>query len=351
MHLDHSSSDEPLPAGLVAPVCLDPTGMCGPTEGQARGRRWRRTSQGRYVASTVDGSRVEQRIVEAAAVLPEVAGVTGWAGLRWLGGDWFSGLSTGGQSSRPVVIVTADANVRDQPGIVISQERLDPAELVVARGLVVTWPERSACFEARYSASLAEAVVAWDMAAFHDLVSTEEAWTYCLSHPGWTGIPRARKSLALAVENSWSPMETRLRLVWELEAGLPRPLCNVPIFDRSGNHLGTPDLFDPERAVIGEYDGALHLEGARRARDLVREGELRNHGLEYATVLSTDMRTGGRVAERIWSAYRRARPVPERQRSWTLTPPPWWRATTTVAQRRLLSQQGLERLLPNRRAA
>ena len=40
----------------------------------------------------------------------------------------------------------------------------------------------------------------------------------------------------------------------------PRPLCNVPVFDRFGQHIGTPDLLDPVAGVVGEYDGALHLE-------------------------------------------------------------------------------------------
>ena len=55
-----------------------------------------------------------------------------------------------------------------------------------------------------------------------------------------------------------------MRLVWELDAGHPRPLCNVPLFDRHGRHLATPDLVDPGAGVVGEYDGAVHLTGAQR---------------------------------------------------------------------------------------
>ena len=44
---------------------------------------------------------VEQRILEAAAVLPEHGDVTGWAGLRWMGGQWFSGVGVNGLE-RPV---------------------------------------------------------------------------------------------------------------------------------------------------------------------------------------------------------------------------------------------------------
>ena len=214
-----------------------------------------------------------------------------------------------------MTIVTADANVRPQPGIVISQERLNPAELFLHDTIALTIPVRSACFEARYAPSLYAATEVWDMAAFSDLVSLNEARAYADAHPGWTGIPQARTSLALADENSWSPQETWLRLVWELEAGLPRPRCNVPIFDTRGHLVGTPDLFDPVRGVVGEYDGALHLARAQRARDVVREETFRRHGLEYVTIVAEDLHQPGRAADRIWSTYQRARPLPAAHRS------------------------------------
>ncbi len=56
-----------------------------------------------------------------------------------------------------------------------------------------------------------------------------------------------------------------MRMIWVVDAGLPRPLCNMPIFDRHGRHIGTPDLLDPVAGVVGEYDGALHLAGEQRA--------------------------------------------------------------------------------------
>ena len=67
----------------------------------------------------------EQRIVEAAAVLPAYGGVTGWAALRWMGAQWMSGLSSDGQT-RPVVLVTAGDDIRPQAGIDVSAERLKP---------------------------------------------------------------------------------------------------------------------------------------------------------------------------------------------------------------------------------
>ena len=81
---------EGLRPGTVWPVGIDPWGTDGPTRGSARGPRYRRTSHGLYVPADVERT-VEQRIVEAAALLHGWGGVTGWAALRWLGGYWFDG--------------------------------------------------------------------------------------------------------------------------------------------------------------------------------------------------------------------------------------------------------------------
>lgn len=273
--------------GLVAPVRLDPSGAAGPTVAQARGPGWRRTSYGYYVPSYVDGEVVEQRILEASAVLPSYGGVTGWAALRWMGAHWFSGLGPGGVEL-PVCLATGATVIREQPGIQPSTERLDPRDLTSHDGLRLTSAVRSVCFEMRYAPSERRAVVDLDMAAYSDLVSIAELREFADRHSGWTGIPQCRSALPHADENSWSPREVMMRSVWTMDAGLPRPLCNVPIFDRTGRHVGTPDLLDPLAGVIGEYDGSLHLEGRQRHKDVSREGEFRSLGLEYATMLAGD---------------------------------------------------------------
>lgn len=336
-------------AGLVQPVRVDPSGANGPTKNQARGKRWRRTSHGYYVPAGVDGTLPEQRIVEAAAVLPAFGGVTGWAALRWGGGAWFDGTAAGGRVARPVVLATGYCDVLSQAGVTISQERLGPTELIELDGLPLTSMVRSVVFEMRYASTLRLAVVAIDMAAYNDLVSLEEVADYALSHPGWTGIPQVRKAIALADENSWSPWETRMRLAWVLDAGLPRPLCNVPVFDRVGNHIGTPDIFDEEAGVVGEYDGSLHLEGAQRARDVRREELFRRHGLEYFTMLAGDAADPTRLVDRMLATRRRALWRAPAERSWSITPPAWWTESDTVVRRRELDATARARVLRLRR--
>ncbi len=341
----------PARPGLVAPVRVDPTGVDGPTRKQARGRQWRTTTRGLVVPASVDGTNAEQRVVEAAELLQVGEAVTGWAALAWQEARWFTGTGADDSVLLPVPLVTA-RHVLAQPGITISQEFLGPGERQFVDGVVITAPLRSVCFEARSAASLTGAVVAVDMAAYSDLVSIDELAAYVAAQMAPTGIGRAREALALADENSWSPQEVLMRRVWELPGERPRPLCNVPVFDRSGRHVGTPDLLDPVAGVVGEYDSALHLVGAQRTKDVRREGEFRRLGLEYVTMLGSDRLDGfTSFLSRLETAYGRAAYGAERSRPWTITTPPWWIDTTSVAARRNLPPHLRERLLRHRRAA
>ena len=330
---------------VVWPVRVDPAGMLGPTPLEARSRQWRRTTRGLYVPAGVDRLRVEQRIVESASALTGYGGVTGWAALRWLGGYWFGGMAADGHTTLPVTLGTGAHALRVQPGFEVSEERLNPRDLVTVDGLVTTSAVRSVCFLMRYARNLREAVKCFDMAAYSDLVTWREVTLYAAELQGWTGIPQCREALLLADENCWSPMECEMRMIWMVDAGLPRPLTNMPIFDRHGRHLGTPDLLDPVAGVVGEYDGALHLAGEQRARDVRRAEEFRRVGLEVFTVMSADRAEREQMAARMRDARRRARWLPEADRAWTVVPPAWWVPTHTVELRRALSEADRQRWL------
>jgi hypothetical protein len=339
-----------LPEGITWPVGLDPSGATGPTEGHVRGGAWRRTSRGLYVPVQVELT-LDQRIAEAAAVLPAYGGVTGWAGLGWLGACWFDGVRRG--AVLPVTLAVGDRSIRPQPsfGIATSEERLGPQEIEVHSGLRVTEAIRSLFFLMRYAASATEAVQYADMTAYDDLVSRAELRAYVAINAGWTGIERARVGSGDMDENAWSPAEVTMRRVWEHEAGLPRPWCNRPVFDRNGRHLGTPDLIDPVAGVAGEYNSALHLQGAQRSRDVEKEARLRAAGLEFAEMLTGDLANPFPFMARLREAYARAARIPVADRLWTVEPPSWWVSTFTVEQRRALSNQQRERLLGYRRRA
>lgn len=338
---------------LVAPVRVDPTGLAGPTRGQAACPRWRRTSHGLYVpAHVVLG--VEQRILEAGVLLPRFGAVTGWAALRWRRARWFDGTSTGQDGDAPVdLALSATSDLRSQPGIAVCRERWTPYDVETVDGLRVTTAVRSVAFAMRYAASLWKAVTVLDMAAYDDLVSVSEVAQYAGHAPrfglsSWTGIPQCRRAVLLANENSWSPREVWLRLVWELGAGLPRPLMNHPVFDRRGRHVGTPDLIDPGSGTVGQYDSSLHLEGSQRVRDVMRDEAFRAVGLESFSVVTGE--TSDVAARRMIATRERAlsRSGP---RLWTIDPPAYWIPTVTVDQRRALTDDQRERLLRHRHAA
>jgi hypothetical protein len=330
---------------LILPARVDPTGARGPTRGEAQGPDWRSTSHGLHLPASVEVT-TEQRILEAAQVLPAYGGITGWAALHWLGATrWNEGTRADG-TQRPVWLAVGGDDVRPHPGIRVSAERLSPLDLMVVDGISVTTAERSTCFEMRYAANARRAAVILSMAAYHDVVSIEELAQYAARHSGWTGIPQCRVGISLAEENCWSPPELEMVLIWGIDAELPRPLCNQPLFDRGdGSHIGTPDLLDIEAGVVGQYHGTLHLAGRQASIDARAEERYRSVGLETFTMFAADRGHLARMAERMHAARRRARWEAESQRQWTIEYPSWWIPTNTVELRRALTEEQRRRML------
>lgn len=323
--------------GVVAPVPVDPAGLVGPTPRQARGPRWRRVAKNLYVPAGTDPSALEQRIVEAVAGCGPTAAATGWAALAWAGGRWFGGLGPDGCTPLPVPVAIGDRHsVRARPGVEISEDWLFADDITLLDGLPITVPERSVSYEVRRTRSLIPAITVIDMAAHADLVDVESMVAYAVRLGSRPGIVRLREATAASDENVWSPQETGMRIEWRAVRPRARLLCNAPIFDLRGRHLLTPDLIDPLTGVVGEYDGAVHLERGTFRRDLERDALCRDLGLELVTMMSTDRRDVTAFAHRLRSAYGRAGVRSGHQRTWTLERPGWWVDTSTVARRRAL---------------
>jgi hypothetical protein len=182
------------------------------------------------------------------------------------------------------------------------------------------------------------------MMAAAGLTSIGPVSPYVEHHPAWTGVQQCRDALPLADELSRSPQETRLRLIWQLDARRPRPLVNPPVFDLEGTLLGYPDLLDVEAGVVGEYDGEDHRSALRHSSDVTREGLFRDHGLELFRVTGPDMRDPSLVVDRIHAAYRRA--AARHDRSWTLDRPAWWPPSTSLDERLSLRESDPRNLRP-----
>ena len=240
----------PSPAGLVRPVPVDPAGIDGPTAGQAKGPRWRRSSPRLYVPAEVDRSVVEQRILEEAQALPPYGVVTGWAALRLAGGGYFDGREPTDLHELPVpLLVPVDRKIRSRPGIVVVRRPVDVDDTTTLHGVPCARAERAICDEIRRVGQLRAAVRVIDMAYAAQLTTPDRLREYLAARNGRHGIRLARAAHALADPRSRSPQEVDLRLVWQLDARLPRPRMNWPIADDAGRYLGKPDLLCEQLGV------------------------------------------------------------------------------------------------------
>lgn len=307
------------PPRFVRPVRVDPTGVAGPTSAQVRGKRWRRSGRGWALPSDTVFDQPAQRIVEAAAGLGPGEAVTGWGSIHLAGARYFDGTTTIARATLPVrLLVSWDR--RCGSGVSLSRATLSPEEVVLRHGVPCTNVHRALLDELCATRDLRDAVVLVDMVLHAELTSLARFSAYLAAVPRRRGLRMARRAVAMAVEGAESPRETVMRLVWVLDAGLPRPLCNVTVFDLRGKFVARPDLLDPVRGVVGEYDGENHQDTRRRRKDIDREARLRNVGLELFTFVAGELHAREAAARRMLSAVERARRSAHPRR-WTLEPP------------------------------
>jgi hypothetical protein len=310
----------------------------GVTRARLRGPGYQQTSRGFYVPAGVDLSEARQRVLGAAVRTPPGGAVGGWGAARALGVVLCDGLALDGRTLLDVPVVTGGRDVRRTPGIDVWTDALADGDVVDVDGVCVTAPLRT-CFDGvRRSAELVEAVVFADLMLHAELVDLPGMRAYIDDHAGWRGVQQARRALDLAdplARNGW---ETRLRMVWLLEARLPRPLCNPPVFDLQGRLLGYPDLLDPDAGTVGEYDGGGHRRLGQHARDNVREELFEDHGLVVTRATSVDFGDTTALATRMRRAHARGLRRDRRRDRWTLEVPPHWGAMG-ASVRELLDEQ------------
>jgi hypothetical protein len=277
------------------------------------------------VPASVTDDLPEQRILEQSMRLPEGGAVTGWAACRLLGAAFFDGLATDGRTRHQVPLWTGSlAQLTEDEQVRVHRDEMVPGEVTTRYGIPCGRPLRGVFDAARDADDVREAVVAIDMMAAAELVSVRQLRGYVGTQAGMRGVGRVREALDLASEDSRSPNETRVRLIWQLDAGLSRPLVNQPVFDLDGRLLGIVDLLDAAAGVVGEYDGADHRSARRHSADVDRESRLRAAGLEVFRVTGPDVSRREVVVERIRQARARAMRLPLGRRSWTTAPPPDW---------------------------
>lgn len=299
----------PWPAGLVDPAPVDPAGVVGPTRGAAAGPRWRRSSPGLYVPAAVVAS-VEQRVHEQARRLPPDGALGGWAALRVRGAAYVDDADP-----RVPLVVVRPANLRSSPDHRLVRVRaMPPAELV--HGLPCVRAVEALLDVVRRQPDPRRRVVAIDMALAAGVVTREQ-----LDDARRRRAARGLREVQHLVDGrSRSPMESWLRLVWVLDAGLPVPRSNWPLFTLDDYPLGRPDLVSDELGVCVEYDGSAHAGTFRRRTDARRRDGFRDAGLEVVTVVGGGWGREGAVARQLLAARDRSLAW-SRPRGWRLGVP------------------------------
>lgn len=296
----------PFPDNLVHPLPTDPTGEFGPTPSAARCGGWRQTSTGLFVPSAVDSTLVEQRILEVAASLPPGAAVTGWASLRWHGGNHFDGLGPRMEQLPVSVALPLDRDVRSHPSLDKLRSPLGIAEIVELHNVWVTEPNRALFDLMARSPDRRAAAVHGSVACSAGLVSLPEFKEYVGGRRCIAGIVKVRKALKYVDDRVRSPREAELLLVWCLEAGLSRPLMNWPVYDSDGTYLGAADGLSPELALYGEYDSSDHGPNEVGDIDAERDSRFRAVGLTGFRIGKSVFKDPRRRVERILAAARAA---------------------------------------------
>jgi len=112
----------------------------------------------------------------------------------------------------------------------------------------------------------------------HPLLSLDQMNRRVAELEGTAGVARLRAALRLVVPGTDSLYETRTRLAL-IDAGLPTPLVNLPVFVRSVGRTYHLDMAYKHEKVGIEFDGLVHVGDDRqqeidaaRHRDLADEG-------------------------------------------------------------------------------
>ena len=301
----------------------------GTTRGELRGSRWRQTSRGFYVRASESAAPISttQRILDAWVPASGRAIVTGWAAAFVAGVDLLDGIDPWTMAPLPVdLLVPTEAHPRDREGVRYIRTASARLDMIETSGLAVATMPRAAFDGIRYAGDLAEAVAFADACAHAGRLDLTELRQFVERWPNHLGVEQARQAANVADQAARSTWESRLRVCWMMDARLPRPEANKPVFSLDGKLLGIPDLLDEATGFASEFDGQDHRDRHRHHDDNIREERLEGAGLTMSRADSIDLRPRNRpaLAIRLRDGYARALRRDRSSDRWTTTEPDWW---------------------------
>lgn len=161
-------------------------------------------------------------------------------------------------------------NRKPPPKLVVHSDTLLPTEVVVADGIPVTHPARTAFDIGRRTPVRLAALQQLDALVNATGVGADEVAAIMAAHPGVRGLNRLRRILLLVDGGAESPQESRTRLVL-IDAGLPKPETQIVVRDGYGQFVARVDMGYRQLRVGIEYDGPQHwTDPKQRQRDIDR---------------------------------------------------------------------------------
>jgi hypothetical protein len=203
---------------------------------------------------------------------------------------------TGGRSSSQVVMHSAP---------------LDPGEICVATGMLVTSVARTLVDLGR-TVPFEQAVTALDAALHRGLVDQGTLQQALARATRWRGAPAARRAIGFADGRSESVGESRSRVAI-MRSGLPVPVPQWEVVDTDGTLIARTDFGWPQLNTVGEFDGRIKygrlLLPGQEPGDVIyaeklREDRLRDEGLGVVRWTWADLTDFTRTAERLRRRFR-----------------------------------------------
>ncbi len=268
----------------------------GVTDHDLRGDGWTRTNRGLWASSHGKAIGPWERILRAAPLTGDVGALGGWAAAYAHGFRHLDGVGPGGCAQPVPLCLPRSARCRRTVGVRVVRSDLEADDVTLVDGIRVTSRVRTCADLARFTTSLAEAVVCVDAMIVNGDALLREVAAWCDAHPHRRGVVRARRALALARPGTESAQESRLRMFWVMDARLPTPLVNRRVYAQNGVFLGRADMIDPEAGVVGEYDGRDHADPGRRSTDHSRREGFEQAGLIVVQHTAVDLEARRRSA-------------------------------------------------------
>ena len=239
----------------TTPFTLAQAAQAGVSATALQSAPWRRVFRGVWAHIDLEDTR-DNRLAAARLVIPV------YGALCKLTAAWIYQADVRREEDLDVHVGFPEGKrIRSRPGLVVSQETLQPRDIWMIDGVAVTSPVRTAYDCLRLLRGRERLVVA-DALTRLEVTSVEELRGYFATQRRMRNLRIAERLLDDIEPKSESPMETRLRLVI-VEGGLPRPVAQWEVKNAAGVVLWRLDLAYPVERIAIEYDGAWHWKQRR----------------------------------------------------------------------------------------